>query len=191
MTERDTSVCEPCESAIEASLDGDLEPARFAAFEAHLTKCAACAEELARASRLRDHLRALPRLDAPRPVVAAVLESARSEAETRGRRRAGWLGPLRARPALAVVAAVVLLAIALVTSLDRTREPSGVVASSDPEVMRATLETKLALAHFARANRRVGRGLSEDLLRERVVRPAVRKLIEAPAAPGLAIEERG
>lgn len=176
MTEHATVTCELFDESIEAYLDAELDAGAAVAFESHRAACESCAAELAWASRARASLRQLPQLGAPASVVAGVLATAREESEARSRARPGW-GWLGARPALAAIGVALLLAIALLAILDRGagRGPRE-LALDDPAVVRATLETKLALAHFARANRRVGRGLSEDLLRERVVRPAVRSL---------------
>ena len=200
MTEHDDRICELFEESIETFLDAELDAGRGASFEAHRAGCERCTDELAWARRVRASLGELPRLEAPASTVAAVLTTARQETEARAFGRGGWswLGALRMRPALAAIGAALLLALALVSTLDRgVDDGSHAIAQHDPTVMRATLETKLALAHVARANRRVGRGLSEDLLRERVVRPAVRSLTHSSAeaesarSGGLPVSERG
>lgn len=183
MTKSDLFTCEWFDESIEAYLDGELDAEALAAFEVHLAECAGCAAELESAGRITVSLRALPRLEAPPPVIARVLATAREEVGGRATGDHPWRWPaaLRGRPALAALGAALLVAIAVLATLGPAVDdrPRG-LAANDPAVVRATLETKLALAHFARANRRVGRGLSEDLLRERVVRPAVRSLIRSP-----------
>lgn len=186
MTDSPEPSCRRYDESVEAYLDGALDAEATAAFEAHLEGCPGCAAELAAAGEIRASLGELPDLEAPAAVVAAVLATARAEAAARAlpARRWRWPAVLATRPALAALGAALLVAIALVATLGRDRGPGQTPPMPDQAtVARATLETKLALAHFARANRRVGRGLSEDLLRDRLVRPAVDGLRGvAPAA---------
>ena len=184
--------CERFEATIDAWTDGELDASTRAAFEAHAAGCRPCADALAHAERVTSALRRLPRYEAPATAVAAVLATARDEAASKPSAGWRWLDLVSARPALAALAAALVLVVALFALVGRegSRGPAE-LALDDPAVVRATLETKLALAHFARANRRVGKGVSEDLLRERVLRPAVRGLTRAPSAGEAPSVERG
>lgn len=191
---RDNYDCETVLDSIEAHVDGELESAATAQIESHLASCAGCRAELELAVRVRDGLRSLPTLDAPAAPVAAVLAEARDEASRESRFRR--VGRRRLRAVLAAAAA--LGAIALALTLARSPQPEAQLALDDPAVVRATLETKLALARLAEANRRVGRGLGDDLLRARLVEPMARGVAgsldpkRAPAAAaGSAVHERG
>jgi anti-sigma factor RsiW len=166
----DEQLCQQLEEAIEAYVDGELEPPVSSRLEGHLESCRGCRQEVARAHRLRESLRSLPGLEAPRPAVAAVLETARAEAASR---KWSWLGFLSPRPVLAGLAAAALLVV-IVLALFPGRSDETRVAMDDPAVARATLEAKLALAHFARANRKIGLELGDDVVRQRIVLPATR-----------------
>ncbi len=192
MREMSDFTCERFDATVDAYLDGDLGARAAASFEAHVGACERCSEGLAHAERVAAALRRLPAQPAPVSAVAAVLATARQEAERRPRSAWSRLRPLRTRPALTALAAALIAALALFAVLDREAgRGESEIALDDPAVVRATLETKLALAHFARANRRIGRDLSEDLLRERVVRPAVRGLNRAARSEGAPATERG
>jgi anti-sigma factor RsiW len=176
----------PCESfaeALDLHLDGELGGARTMELEEHLESCEACRDELALAAAVRDGLRRLPSFEAPRPAVARVLETARAEAESREHGFLDWLRSLSPRPALvATTAAALLVALVLTLYPDRSSEPT--LAGDEAAIAQATLEAKLALAHFARANRKIGLGLGQDVLHDRVVQPTSDGLARSLGAPG-------
>lgn len=165
--------CERWQEVLEAYVDGELDAPERSRLENHLEGCPACRSELALASELRDRLRGLPSLDAPRGAVAAVLETARQEDRAqRGPAPWSWLETLWARPLLAGgAAAAIVLAIVLALF---PGDGGPAAPGSDAEIARATLEAKLALAHFARANRKVALGVGEDVIRERMMMPTGR-----------------
>jgi anti-sigma factor (TIGR02949 family) len=186
--------CQRIGARIESYLDGDLDRALSAALESHAAGCPACASELALARQVRAALRSLPRLEAPAPAVHAVLARVRDESG-----RAGWWWLLPPRPAAIAAAAAIVLLVVLAIAWIVERPPATRVAVEDPAVARATLETKLALAHFADASRRVGRDLGRDLLRERAVLPIARSVgdslnrstVERDPGAGGSVPERG
>lgn len=173
-----TYACERFESELDPYLDGELDQEARTQFEAHPHECGACAGLHNDAIALRDALRGLPELRAPERVVSEALRKARGEAETRDR----WsLRGLFAQPAVAALAAVLLVALALslVVMRGSSPGPQEVLALDDPKVVRATLEMKLALAHVAQTQRRVARGLGEDLIEERLLAPTARSVSRA------------
>ncbi len=183
--------CERARDEIERFLDD--ESADWAAFRAHLSDCADCARELALARRVRDGLADLPLMEAPPLAVHRVLTEVREEA-ARTERASGGLRWLTAPARLAlVVMGALALALALVIFRSQAPQEETQLALDDPAVVRATLETKLALAHFARASRHVGRGLGDDVLRDRVVNPISRSVAErlTPVDDGSEAHERG
>ncbi len=171
MNRRDRG-CERFDDSFEVFLDGELDADATSALETHVAGCEACASELALARRVRAGLRSLPRLEAPAPAVHAVLARVRDQGDRPIWRQ--WLA-LPRPAAVAAVAALVLLVV-LAFGWIRPRQPESRLALEDPAVVRATLETKLALAHFASASRRVGTGLGRDLLRERALLPLARSV---------------
>ena len=106
MTDRSQpAACHRLREALEAYVDGELEVAVGERLERHLEGCPGCREELALALEVRDGLRGLPTLEAPRATVAAVLEIARAEATPRRPARGWrWWSGLDLRPALAAAA---------------------------------------------------------------------------------------
>ena len=159
-----------------------------AGVELHVTRCPACAQELSRARRVRDGLRALPEVPyAPKP-------PAEREAPERADPGLGpWL-----RWAVPLAAAAVLVMAMLIASPDRPPEPATegatAIAAEDPppdaapdispeELARAELEARYALARLAEATRRARREIRDDVLTRHVVAPVQRELLRSFQAP--------
>lgn len=182
---REQEGCEPFAEALELYLEGELEGGQRRALDDHLSSCPSCRSELALAAEVRDSLRRLPSLEAPRRAVAEVMATARAEADASEWWQPGaWLRGLLARPALAVAGAAAALLVVILLSLFPGQPRETTLAADDPAVVRAALETKLALAHFARANRKIGLELGEDVLHERMVLPATRGVARSLGSQG-------
>lgn len=166
----DTTDCATAMEGIEAYVDGELAGA--AALEAHLESCEACAAEHRLATAVRRELRALPELDAP----PAVLRSVRLQAGgSRFARPYAWVRkPAWAALAAAVFAAV--LAAVLWPGWLRQAPPEAPPAADPAAVTQATAEARFALAYMARVSRRAGLKLKDDVMIERLARPAARSL---------------
>jgi hypothetical protein len=119
---------------------GALEPAETRELEEHLARCERCSERLRWLQPAVDVLPAAVEQHEPSPalrrrVLATVREEARA---TRGERRAWWRGgPLtfRARPALALGAAALLVAGAIGYGLNSTGDGEG-----EPPPIQASVE---------------------------------------------------
>jgi hypothetical protein len=160
-----------------------------AAVESHLTRCPACAQELGRARRVRDGLRALPELPfAPetpgrREVAAGAPGPTRTPAWVRPGPWLRWAVPL---------AAAAVLALAILTTLpDRSPAPAPEAPAtaaqasevSPEELARAELEARYALARLAEATRRARREIRDDVLARHVLAPVQRELQRSFRAP--------
>jgi len=160
------------------SLSGDDK----AVVEQHLTRCPSCAQELNRAQRIRDGLRALP--DVPYELPGA--EPTASEKlfpGTWARPAMRWAVPLAAA---AVVAVAVWMALPRNPGADPGTSPGTVTAAhtvSDEELARAELEARYALARLAEATRRARREIREDVLARHVVAPVQRELLRSFSTP--------
>ena len=132
--------CQDFEARADAYAEGRLSPPEAAAFEAHLNRCAACAEALERA--------------AGPPVGLAALARSIEPAEDLWPAINGRLASLRERPGRIAVprwglAAAALLLIALSSGV------TAVLLRSAPEVASATLDVSALEAQYA--------AVSEDL----------------------------
>jgi anti-sigma factor (TIGR02949 family) len=156
----DSLQCDQVLELLEAHLDGDLSRDEARAVVDHLADCRGCAREAALAEAVRSELRAMPSFDAPPELLAAVRWAAGSQ---RPRRR-------RLRPALAVAAA---LMVAVIAGVLWTQGPGARPSMDDPEIARATAETRYALALIGQLSRRAE---LDELLAERMVTPTLRGL---------------
>jgi len=147
---------------LEGHVDGDLSSLEMAAVDAHLRSCRTCAAERRLAEQVRRELRALPGLDAPGHVLAAV-DLARTPVRSRR-----WL-----RPALAAAAMLCLVVAGALLSGRQSPDPS-VPAEMTPA--EATRQARLALALVGDAGRRAGASLREELVQRRSVERVARSL---------------
>jgi len=143
-----------------------LTDAERATVEDHLTRCPACAQELGRAQRIRDGLRALPEVPFDLPLAGR---------ETR-RPWTRWSVPL-------ATAAVLLLA--LITGVVwRTSQPATSVPEvSAEEMARAELEARYALARLAEVTRKTQEEITDEVLARHVVAPVQRRLMRSLGMP--------
>jgi hypothetical protein len=160
-----------------------------AAVETHLTRCPACVQELGRARRVRDELRALPEL----PFVSETPE--RREEAAGAPVRTGTPAWVPSGPWLrwaVPLAAAAVLALAIFTALpDRTPAPAPEAPAtaartaevSPEELARAELEARYALARLAQATRRARREIRDDVLARHVLAPVQRELLRSFHAP--------
>lgn len=173
--------CEAAVELLEELLDGELEEERERALSRHLSACPECAGEFALATTLRRELRALPEIDAPAALIDQVLEQTQGRAEKAPKTRT-WtslrrgLEGLLPRPARWAAATLVAAALALLVWLPRS-PVVGPEPASDPELARAILEARFALAYLGELGRGTGRELRDEVLRDRLVVPAVRSVL--------------
>jgi anti-sigma factor RsiW len=177
---------------LDAWIDGDLDKAESTAVEAHVDHCESCRAELRLAETVVAELRALPDFDIPEKVLKAVGKASRP---TLAEKLRTFLenSILRPVPALAAVAAVVLMVLVL-SPWRRPAEPQ----YTDQEVARAAAETRLALAYVGsiaqRAELRVKERVLDDGAAAQTVRGFQRSLqvigeagvaaANLPATPG-------
>lgn len=155
-----------------------LDQVERAAVRSHLTHCPACAQDLSRARRIRDGLRALPEV----PDVSIDLPTAPPRLQP-----GPWL-----RWGVPLAAATVLVVAVLLALPGRFGDPappstaaveSGEAQVSPEELARAELEARYALARLAEATRRARREIREDILTRHVVAPVQRELLRSFQAP--------
>jgi len=146
---------------LEALVDGDLGGLETAAVQAHLRSCGTCAAEHHFGQQVQRELRALPGLDTPEHLLAAV--RSRAEAPARSRRLL--------RPALAA-AAVLCLTVAGALLSGRL----GPADSEEITPAEATRQARLALALVGDAGRRASASLREELVQRRSVERVARSL---------------
>lgn len=164
--------CAGCEPLLETYLDDALAAAERAACETHLAQCAACAEELALAGRIRTELHELPQMSCPPAIVHAALDHAAAHPKL-GQRLAAWLfGEVRVwRPALALLAVAALgagyLRLAVPESPAVAPGPGGY---SEAEIARAEAELKLAIAYLGEISQRAGDSFGTEV-GTRMVKP--------------------
>jgi len=152
---------------LEEWIDGDLVGPDAVAIEAHLQGCASCTEERVLAERVRDGLHSLPELDTPPRVLDAVRSATRPRAAERMRSLFKKMA-VRPAPALAAVAAAVFLVLVIQPWGDRSAPQY-----TEDEVLRATAETKLALAYVGNITRRAEMQVRQ-VIDEKAVNAAVR-----------------
>lgn len=149
------------ERQLSAYLDRELRPGDEARIRRHLEGCDACREEVARLTRLKSVLAALPERPLPEDFWSQVRRELHREAP---RSLAGtWLRALREHPAPALAAAAVVLLLVLLPlvrgQIDRLRAAEfglelfvrehALAAASDPLVDRAYVGLLVADSHLA------------------------------------------
>jgi hypothetical protein len=164
----DLENCSEVRDRIEAWLDGDLDALEAANLAAHVDLCPSCQIAKREAEELISALRSLPEYGIPERVIQGVRDRT-----VRGpffRLQEALQGVvLRPVPALAAVAAIVLMVVVLAP----WRIPSS-SQYTDHEITRAAKETKLALALVGSAARRAEASLADKVLREGVAAETVR-----------------
>jgi anti-sigma factor RsiW len=153
---------------LDAWIDGDLDKAESTAVEAHVDHCESCRAELRLAETVVAELRALPDFDIPEKVLKAVGKASRP---TLAEKLRTFLenSILRPVPALAAVAAVVLMVLVL-SPWRRPAEPQ----YTDQEVARAAAETRLALAYVGSIAQRAELRVKERVLDDGAAAQTVR-----------------
>jgi len=154
----DSGCCADVLERLDAWIDGDLDDAEAAAVKAHVGRCETCQAEQLLAETVVAELRSMPEFDVPEKILQAVRKETRS---TFAERLRAFFDDFvfRPVPALAAVAAVVLILLVLFP-WSRPTEPQ----YTDQEVARAAAETRLALAYVGSIAQR-----AELRVRERVL----------------------
>ncbi len=163
---------------LESYLDGELSPTESEGVREHLARCPACAEELRLAEAIQIGLRALPELDTPPEVLARVRTMAGAAAVLPFERPAPKLSqPGRFRFATLAAALVLALFGAVLLFQLRSPRPAPPPSAATPaEIARATAEARYAFACIARASRRAGLEIKDEVLPAHLVAPAARGL---------------
>jgi hypothetical protein len=168
--------CEWILDRLDAFVDGELAADERDAVETHCTDCNECARELEVARHIRDELRALGPLEAPRGVVEAAARGAgatdRSNVVPLRSRRAGR----SLRIAAAVAAAVTLIGATVWLGLraHAPREPE----MSEADVRRATAEVELAFGYVDHYSDHAAGIVRDDVIGKRVL-PRIERALEA------------
>jgi anti-sigma factor RsiW len=175
--------CRRVEDLLEAYVDGDLEPFEGRLVEAHLAGCATCREELALSRQVRQELRTLPHFDLPAADLVAIRRRTVGFGGNPGAPQGSWLGWLRGSwsgwGGWATAGATAALTVALVLAWlwrEPAVEPPTTTPVSQAEIREAEAQARLALAYLARASRRAGEELRDDVLAQRVLAPTQRQL---------------
>ena len=159
--------CENVLVRLEPLIDGELSVDEAAAISAHIEICSTCSEESILAKRIRAELRGLPELDTPDRVLRAVRWETGDRPSLDRAGRISRLIPQLPIRTLAAVAAVLLIAL-----IGHLRQDRAVPEISDKEVLRATIETKLALSYLGEVTRRAERQVRQQVFIEKVVSTA-------------------
>jgi len=125
--------CEEVEKLLLDYLSGDISASQRQLVEEHLSRCARCRKALAACNEAKQHLASLKHTPVPPDFTKATMMKIKAS-ETRSRFQQ-WL-----RPALAAGAAVIILAILLVTQPWSVSSPEALAASivrNSPEVQAA------------------------------------------------------
>jgi anti-sigma factor RsiW len=153
---------------LEAWIDGDLDDAEAAAVKAHVEQCESCRGEQNLAETVVAELRALPEFDVPEKVLQTVQKKTQPALV---KRPGVFFESFKSRPvpALAAVAAVVLMVLVL-SPWRRPTEPQ----YTDQEVARAAAETRLALAYVGSIAQRAELRVKERVFDEGAAAQTVR-----------------
>lgn len=189
------AACRRARELLEPYLDGELEPEDRSGLESHLAGCPDCRRERSLADAIRTELRALPELGLPAERLAPFLvrsSGAAGSDPADGPPTAGGEGLRRPHHGSTVVGsrwawgalAAVLLAtagLALAWLLPQTSSPTPIGAVGPPPraVAQATAEARLALAYVARAGRRTGLDLRDEILLPHVVDATAHSLVRS------------
>jgi len=168
--------CEWILDRLDALVDGELPGDECDAVELHCAGCDACARELELASRIRDELRSLEPLQAPRGVVEAAAHAAgtttRSNVVPLRRRRVG--GSLRVAAAIAAAVTLIGATVWLGLRAHAPREPE----MSEADVRRATAEVELAFGYVDHYSDHAAVIVRDDVIGKRVL-PRIEHALEA------------
>jgi anti-sigma factor RsiW len=174
--------CRRAEVLLDAYLDGDLARPRRVALEQHLTGCFACSEELARARRIRDGLRALPERFLGDHVSAAVMARVRNTASAPRPQRGLGLGARLQRrfvPLWQPIAAVAAVALVVLGVMHMLTRPPVEQTITPGDVARAETQVRWVMAHLGNITRQTGERVRDDVLDKGVVAPATRAVENA------------
>lgn len=147
-----------------------------AAVESHLTRCPACAQELGRAQRIRDGLRALPEVPFDLPLAGRKGRRPEIPGKLLPGRWSRWSVPL-------AVAAVLVLAVVTGVLWRTAQPPTTVPEVSTEELARAELEARYALARLAEVTRKTQQEITDEVLARHVVAPVQRELFRSLGVP--------
>lgn len=169
------SPCEWMQERIDAYCDGDLSPAESAVANQHLSRCAACAEELQLARQVAGSLRALPAMTCPDSIPDAV----RARIGASGNAQWGvtpWPWYYRwqeffKRPAVIGVATA-LLFVVITAVLGNQQKPQPEFTQA--EIENAELDAKLALAYLSRCTDRADATVRKDVFEQGLIAPIMR-----------------
>lgn len=169
------SPCEWVQERIDAYLDGDLSPAETAIADLHLTRCAACADELQLARQVAGSLRALPAQICPDSIPEAVRERIGAAGSAHwGVKPWPWYYRWQEwfkRPAVVgVLTAVLFVVITAILGEQKKPEP----LYTQAEIEAAELDAKIALAYLGRCTDRAGAALRNNVFEDGVVAPIMR-----------------
>lgn len=168
--------CEWILDRLDAFVDGDLAGDEREAVETHCAGCNECARELEAAHRIRDELRALGPLEAPRGVVEAAARAAgtpnRANVVPLRSRRAG--GSLRIAGAIAAAVTLIGAGVWLGLRAHAPREPG----MSEADVRRATAEVELAFGYVDHYSDHAAGIVRDDVIGKRVL-PRIERALEA------------
>jgi anti-sigma factor RsiW len=169
------SPCEWMQERIDAYVDGDLSPAESAVADMHLTRCAACAEELHLARQVAGSLRALPAVRCPDSIPEAV----RARIGAAGSVRWGvkpwpwyyrWQEFFKSPAVIGVATALLFVVITAVMGNQQKPQP----AYTQAEIEEAELDAKLALAYLGKYTHRAGKTVRDDVFEQGLIAPIMR-----------------
>ena len=169
---------------VDAYLDGDLSDAELARFEAHLSGCPVCRDELELAREVAGVFADLPRLECPPEVIERVEVQRRGVGG--GASSDGWSWA-QAATLLGILAAGLLAGLIFLGD----REPPPPTPTM-AELQEAEEELRFALAYFGGIARKASLTLRDDVLSDRVLEPPRRALqrLGAPSSSGQATDEK-
>jgi len=164
----DLESCADVLERLEAWIDGDLDDAEAAAVKAHVDQCESCRAEQQLAEAVVAELRLMPEFDVPEKVLQTVQNKTRPAHE---KKLGVFFESFKSRPApaLAAVAAVVVMALVL-SPWRRPSEPQ----YTDQEVARAVAETRLAFAYVGNIAQRAEKRVKARVVDQGAAAQAVR-----------------
>lgn len=164
--------CEEVWEHLEELLEGELPETQATQIRSHLDQCAACEAQTRLAMEIRGELRALPELDAPAPLLQAVLDQTVKAQEPRlslGELLGSWPRPIWA----ALAAASLILVLGLTVLSQRPTAPEQPDAAA---IAQATAEARFALARVGVLTREAGLTIRDKALRDQVAVPTQKGL---------------
>jgi len=124
--------CEEIEKLLPNYVNGDISTSQKRLIEEHLSRCTRCRKALAAYNEAKQYLASLE--DSPVPPESTQATMTKVKTATTKSRSQQWL-----RPALAAGAAVVILAILLVTQPWGIKSPAGITAPAVPPPLSVTI----------------------------------------------------